>query len=135
MKSGHGSHGNFQVSLVKNPLERYGLDKKLFDSFLLSLIIIVSIITCRHMKSSLKYRREQHGLRLSTARVGTVLALSRTSWNELSAKVKFLLFCEFSICHTSNHRTFVDNIHSVVNNKSLPSKFVCQVSNEKTASF
>ena len=87
------------------------------------------------MKSSLKYHQEQHALRLSTARVGTVLELSRTSWNELSAKVKFLLFCEFSICYNSNHRTFVDNIHSVVNNKSLPSKFVCQVSNEKTASF
>ena len=76
------------------------------------------------MKSSLKYRQEQHALRLSTARVGTVPELSRTSWNELSAKVKFLFFCEFSVTPHIIEHLYLQSILWLIINHYLPSLFV-----------
>ena len=121
MKSGHRSHGNFQVSLVKNPLERYGLDGRTLQKFLLSFILQVSLLVDT-------WRVVWNIVESSMLCVWVLHALERC-WHfpghpgtSFQLKSNVLLFCEFSHLKSLN----ICSYHTLCLclNHYLPSLFV-----------
>ena len=117
MKSGHGPHSNFQMSLVQNSLGKifnfvflfiggvfWNINDKLNQS-VESKRTKMNALTRRHKESSLKCHQELRALHPSTGLVGKEQPLFRRAWNplchlDLSWPIKFFsdMFFTCQVC-------------------------------------